>query len=379
MMRSNKQIISGCTPADQEFMRRALDLALRGRGNTAPNPMVGAIIVKNDDIVGQGYHARAGEPHAEVIALRDAGFRARGGTLYCTLEPCCHWGRTPPCTRAVIEAGIRRVVIGTLDPSDKVGGRGAEELREAGLEVAVGCLHDEARRINEFFNTFHELGRPFITIKWAMTLDGRSGTDSNHSRWISNETSREHVHQLRAEHDAILIGIGTVLADDPMLNVRLKNYSGRQPKRIVLDGDLSIPRRARMLRERNGGEVFVVTTEHAPDEKRKALEEDGHRVVVIEGKRRLIDMKQLAGYLATEEILSVLSEGGRQVQTALIRQGLADKVYAYVSPKIVGGKALRSPVEDLGLVTMDQAIEIKRPRWMTFDDDACLEGYLRDI
>lgn len=378
-MKTTKPIATGCSAADQEFMRRALELALRGRGATSPNPMVGAVVVKGDDIVGQGYHARAGEPHAEVIALRDAGFRARGGTLYCTLEPCCHWGRTPPCTRAVIESGIRRVVIGTLDPSDKVGGRGAEELKDAGLDVAVGCLNEEARRINEFFNTFHELGRPFITIKWAMTLDGRSGTDSNHSRWISNEVSREHVHRLRAEHDGILIGIGTVLADDPMLNVRLPEYKGRQPKRIVLDGDLSIPRRARMLRERNGGEVMIITTEYAPEEKKKALEEDGHRVIVLEGKRRLIDMKQLAGYLKTEEMLSVLSEGGRQVQTALIRHGLADKIYAYVSPKIVGGKALRSPVEDLGFVTMDQAIEIKRPKWTTFEDDACLEGYLRDV
>lgn len=360
-------------------MRLALQLAARARGQTSPNPMVGAVVVKGGQIIGQGFHERAGEPHAEIMALRDARAQAKGATLYTSLEPCCHYGRTPPCTKAVIEAGIKRVVIGALDPSKRVGGKGAAELREAGMDVEIGCLYEESRRLNEFFILYHELNRPFITIKWAMTLDGRTGTDSNNSRWITNEASREHVHRLRAEHDAILIGIGTIVADDPMLNVRLPGYAGRQPKRIILDGDLTIPRRARVLRERGGGEVLIVTTNYAAIEKRRALEEDGHRLVVLEGRRRLIDMKQLTDFLATEEIISVLSEGGRQVQTALIKQGLADKLYAYIAPKVVGGRALRSPVEGLGLVAMDQAITIKRPRWIPFEEDMCLEGYLRDV
>ena len=212
-----------------------------------------------------------------------------------------------------------------------------------------------------------------------MTVDGRTGSDSNHSRWISNESSRRYVHQLRGEHDAVLIGIGTILADDPMLNVRLDNYDGAQPKRIILDGGLSIPRRARVLRERHGGEVIIVTTAHASEAERGELEEAGHRVVVLPGRRRLIDVRQLMEFLAREQIIAVLCEGGRQIQTALLQEGAVDKIVAFVSPKIVGGSLVRSPVEDLGLTSMDQAIQLKRTRWITFDDDICLEGYVRNL
>ncbi len=360
-------------------MRNALTLALRGRGRTSPNPMVGAVVVKEGKIVGRGHHARAGEAHAEIVALTEAGEESLGATLYCSLEPCCHYGRTPPCTRAIIEAGVKRVVVPILDPNKKVNGKGATELREAGIEVEVGCLAEEARRLNEFFVVFHELARPFVTVKWAMTLDGRTGTDSNHSRWISNEASRRYVHQLRSLHDAILIGIGTILADDPMLNVRLENYTGPQPSRIVVDGDLSIPRRAKMLRERNAGPVILVTTPYASKEARTALEKDGHRVVVLPGKRRLIDIRQLLDFLAGEQIISVLAEGGRQIQTALMKQGLVDKVVAFVSPKIIGGTELRNPLEGLGLMTMDQAVVLKDSKWTAFDEDMCVEGYLRKI
>ncbi|MBI1785536.1 bifunctional diaminohydroxyphosphoribosylaminopyrimidine deaminase/5-amino-6-(5-phosphoribosylamino)uracil reductase RibD [Candidatus Sumerlaeota bacterium] len=367
------------TKADETFMRNALALAEKARGRTSPNPMVGAVIVKDGRIVGHGFHAKAGDPHAEVIALTEAGEHAAGAALYCNLEPCCHFGRTPPCTKAVIEAGIVRVVAGMVDPNKKVAGKGIAELRAAGIEVEIGCLEREARRLNEFFVAFHTLGRPFVTIKWAMTLDGRTGSDTNHSRWISNEASRRYVHQLRAQHDAILIGIGTILADDPMLNVRLENYDGRQPIRVVIDGDLSIPRRAKMLRERNAGPVILVTTPYAPEETRKALEADGHRVVVLPGKRRLIDVGQLMEFLAGEKILSVLAEGGRQIHTSLLSHQLADKIVAFISPKIIGGSELRSPVEALGLSKMDQALQILHPRWLGFDEDICLEGYLREV
>lgn len=364
---------------DEIHMQEALALAERGRGRTSPNPMVGAVVVAGGKVVGRGFHAKAGEPHGEAIALAEAGSLTRGGTLYCTLEPCCHHGRTPPCTAAVIASGVSRVVVGTEDPSEKVGGKGIAELRAAGLRVDVGCLRDQARRLNECFNTFHELKRPFVTIKWAMTLDGRTGTDSNHSRWISNEASRRYVHVLRAEHDAVLIGIGTILADDPMLNVRIEGYDGPQPRRIIVDGDLSIPRRARVLRERGGGEVIIVTTPHAREEAKKALEDEGARVVVLKGHQRLIGMAPLMEFLASEQILSVLSEGGRQIQTSLLRENLVDKVVAFVSPKLIGGKALRSPVEDLGFLNMDQSLNLLRPRWHPFDEDICLEGYLREV
>jgi len=360
-------------------MREALALAKEARWQTSPNPMVGAVIVKGGKIVGRGYHARAGEPHAERVALLDAGAESKGATLYCNLEPCCHHGRTPPCTDAIIGAGIKRVVAGMVDPNEKVRGKGVEALRAAGIQVHPGCLEPEARYLNEFFIMFHELRRPFVTIKWAMTLDGRTSTDTNDSRWISNESSRRYVHELRAQHDAILIGIGTVLADDPMLNVRLDDYAGRQPLRVVIDGDLSIPRRARMLREHKAGPVLLVTTPYAPEAARKALEDDGHRVVVLPSRRRLVNLKNLMDFLREEKIISVLAEGGRQIHTALIHKDLADKVVAFVSPKVIGGSLLRSPVEGLGISMMEQSIVLKHAKWRAFDEDLCLEGYLHDV
>jgi diaminohydroxyphosphoribosylaminopyrimidine deaminase/5-amino-6-(5-phosphoribosylamino)uracil reductase len=363
---------------DEKWMREALELATRGRRYVSPNPMVGAIVVRNGEAVGCGYHARYGEAHAEVVAFRDAGERSKDATLYVTLEPCCHQGKTPPCIEAVIASGVKRVVVAMLDPSEKVSGKGVASLKAAGMTVEVGCLEEEARRLNEFFRTFHTLGRPFVTVKWAMTLDGRTGSDSNHSRWITNAASRRYVHEIRADHDAVVIGIGTILADDPMLNVRLENYEGQQPKRIIIDGDLSIPRRARLLRTQQAGEVILVTTIHAAEDAIKALEEEGHRVVILPGKRRLIDIKELMAFLAREKFLSVLAEGGRQIHTAMLRAEVVDKIVAFVAPKIIGGRMLRSPVEDLGLSLMDKALQLKRPRWRVFEEDICLEGYVRE-
>lgn len=364
---------------DEMWMREALELASRGRRKVSPNPMVGAVVVRRDEAVGRGWHERYGEAHAEVMAFGEAGERAKDATLYVTLEPCCHHGKTPPCSEAVIKAGVKRVVVATVDPSAKVAGKGVEALLAAGIQVEVGCLEDEALRQNEFFHTFHTLGRPFVTVKWAMTLDGRTGTDSNHSRWITNEASRTYVHEIRADHDAVVIGIGTILADDPMLNVRLDHYEGRQPKRIIIDGDLSIPRRARVLRTKQAGEVILVTTRHAEKRDIEALEEEGHRVVVLPGRRRLIGIAELMEFLAEEKILSVLAEGGRQIHTAMLKADVVDKIVAFVAPKIIGGRMLRSPVEDLGLTMMDKALELKHARWRAFDEDICLEGYLREL
>lgn len=365
--------------ADENFMRNAVSLAAKGKGKVSPNPLVGAVVVNGGKIVGRGWHARLGGPHAEAAALEAAGEASLGSTLYCTLEPCCHHGRTPPCTQALIDAGVKRVVVGAGDPSPKVDGKGVELLRAEGIEVDVGCLVEESRRVNEFFLVRHELGRPFVTLKWAATLDGRTAADSNDSRWITNEASRNFVHELRAEHDCVLAGIGTILADDPMLNVRVPRYKGRQPKRVIVDGDLSIPRRARVLRSKDGGEVIIVTTSHARPEAVKDLESDGHTVVVLPSRRRLIKMDKLLEYLAERDFVSVFAEGGRQIHTSLIRAGCADKLYAFMAPKIVGGQLLRSPVEDLGVRSMDEALQIKRPRWHAFGDDICLEGYLRDV
>lgn len=364
---------------DQSYMQMALALAAKGRGRTSPNPMVGCVIVNQGNVVGRGFHARFGEAHAEVMALSEAGEQAAGATMYATLEPCAHVGKTPPCVDALIEAGIERVVAAMEDPHEIVKGRGFERLRAAGIKVEVGCLEAEARRLNEFFVVFHEQHRPFVTIKWAMSLCGRTAHDTGESHWISNRLSREYGHRLRSQHDAVMVGIGTVLADDPMLNVRLPNYTGSQPKRVVVDGDLSIPTRARLLRERGSSEIILFTTPLAKPEMIQHFEREGCRVVVIPSRRRLIDMRQLMDELAKMGIQSILVEGGRQIHTSLLTLNLVDKVVAFISPKVIGGMQLRTPVEDLGLSSIKEALTLRDVKWQNFDDDLCIEGYLRDI
>ncbi|MCE5228352.1 bifunctional diaminohydroxyphosphoribosylaminopyrimidine deaminase/5-amino-6-(5-phosphoribosylamino)uracil reductase RibD [bacterium] len=372
-------LVSNFSRNDLSYMQMALTLAARGRGHTSPNPMVGAVVVKDGTVVGRGFHARAGDHHAEVVALREAGELAAGSTLYVTLEPCVHHGKTPPCHRAVIEAGVKRVVAAMADPNPLVGGKGIEALKQAGIHVEVGCLGDQARRLNEFFVTYHELGRPFMSLKWAMSLCGRTAHDSGQSRWISCAESRDHGHRLRALHDAVMVGIGTVLMDDPMLNVRLPGYDGQQPKRIVIDGDLSMPTRARLLRERRKGEVILFTTPFAKPAQIDFFENEGCRVIVIPSKRRIIDLQLVVQELHRLGVMSVLVEGGRQIHTALIQKGLADKVHVFLAPKLIGGCQLRNPVEDLGIGDMDHALMLNDMTIQNIGTDICIEGYLRKI
>jgi diaminohydroxyphosphoribosylaminopyrimidine deaminase/5-amino-6-(5-phosphoribosylamino)uracil reductase len=364
---------------DQSYMQMALTLAARGRGRTSPNPMVGAVIVRDGAVVGRGFHMKAGQEHAETIALREAGELAQGATLYVNLEPCAHEGRTPPCAQAVIEAGIGRVVVAIVDPNPLVGGKGLEALRAAEIPTAVGCLQKQARQLNEFFVTRHEQGRPFVTVKWAMSLCGRTAHDSGQSRWVSNASSREQGHRLRAQHDGVMVGIGTVLSDNPMLNVRLPNYDGQQPKRVVIDGNLSTPTQARLLREREKGEVIIFTSQFAKPERVKEFEALGCRVVVIPSRRRVINLRRVLQELATMDLVSVLIEGGRQIHTSLLTMGLVDKVVAFVSPKLIGGRLMRTPVEDLELPDLDKALVLRDLKWQNFGDDLCIEGYLREI
>lgn len=360
-------------------MQMALSLAARGRGHTSPNPMVGAVLVNKGVVVGRGFHARAGEAHAEIVALREAGERAAGATLYVTLEPCAHHGRTGPCADAVIDAGIERVVAAMEDPNPMVQGKGFARLREAGLRVDVGCLQAESRRLNEFFVVFHEQQRPFVTIKWAMSLCGRTAHDNGQARWISNAESREYGHRLRSQHDAVMVGIGTVLQDDPMLNVRLPNYTGQQPRRVIIDGDLSIPTRARLLRERDKGEVIIFTTPFAKPEMKTYLEQEGCRIITLPSRRRIMDMRRVLTELSNLGVQSLLVEGGRQIHTSLISMGLADKIVAFIAPRVIGGEHLRSPIEDLGITSIEKALTLSETRWQTFGDDLCLEGYLRRV
>lgn len=325
-------------------MRLALRLAAKGRGRTSPNPLVGAVVVSGGRIVGQGYHHRAGGPHAEIHALHDAGRRAAGATLYLTLEPCVHLKkRTPPCVPTVIQAGVRRVVIAMSDPNPLVNGKGIRALRRAGVRVEVGRLQAEAERLNEAYSHRVRTGRPFVTLKAAMTLDGKIAAAGGESQWITGEASRQDAHRLRADSDAILVGIGTVLADDPRLTVRLIERRARserrpQPLRVVLDSRLRFPLGARMLKAPAGGPVVVVTTATASERRGAALEQKGVQVVRVQGSISGVSLRHAVRALASLGINRLLVEGGGEVNAAFLKAGLVDRVVLYVAPKLLGGR-----------------------------------------
>lgn len=362
--------------ADRSHMARALELAARGRGLVSPNPMVGAVYVRDGRIIGEGYHKRSGESHAEVEALNDAGGDVSGATLYVTLEPCNHHGRTPPCTAQIIEKQIARVVVAHADPNPLMAGSSFSHLEKAGISVEVGLLEKEARRLNEAFITFHELQRPFMVLKWAMTMDGRIAAMTGQSRWISNEQSRSYVHQIRSDVDAVMVGIGTVLQDNPMLNVRLDHYEKRQPKRIIVDGNLRIPAKAKVLTATPPGDCIIATTEFAPEAKAERLRQDGHHVLVMKGRRGLIDLRQLTHQLTQFDIQSVLCEGGSAMHGSLVRARLVDKVIAFMAPKIVGGEDGKTPISGWGVSSMHEALSLEEVSIRTFETDVCLEGYV---
>jgi diaminohydroxyphosphoribosylaminopyrimidine deaminase/5-amino-6-(5-phosphoribosylamino)uracil reductase len=363
------------TVQDLEYMCQALELAARARGYTSPNPMVGAVLVKDGRVVGQGYHKQAGQPHAEVEALRVAGAEAKGATLYVNLEPCCHTGRTPPCTDALIQAGVKRVVAAMPDPNPKVAGQGIEILRAQGIEVEVGLCEKDALRLNEAFCTFHRFKRPFVVAKWAMTLDGRTSADNGSSQWISNEASREYVHRVRASLDAVGVGVGTVFFDDPELNVRLPGYEGPQPRRVIFDGSLRVPLAAKCL-SAGGGQPLIVCSPDADETRLKRLRDAGYTVAVSPGRGRVVDLKETFEMLCEYNILSILVEGGRQLHTSLLSAGLADKVIVFVAPKIIGGRLNTSPVDALGIDSMTEALELRDVQVHAFGCDACIEGYI---
>lgn len=357
-------------------MKIALELAARAAGRTAPNPMVGAVVVKDGKVVGQGYHARAGTPHAEIHALGEAGGEARGATLYVTLEPCCHHGKTGPCTEAVIEAGISRVVAAMTDPNPLVAGKGLERLREAGIEVVSGLLEEEARSLNEVFVKYITTRRPFVVLKAAMTLDGKIATRSGDSRWITGAPAREYVHRLRDRYDAILVGVNTVLADNPSLTTRLPGGDGRDPVRIVLDSAARTPPGARIITQDSRAPVIIAVTAGAPGERVKALEEAGARVIIQNQKHGRVDIPALLRALASMDITSLLVEGGGQVHASFLESGAADKVVWFIAPKLIGGVSAPGPVSGRGVELLAEAIRVERVNVKSFGDDICVEGYL---
>ncbi len=361
---------------DTAFMARALALARRAAGRTSPNPLVGAVVVKDGRVVGEGYHQKAGTPHAEVHALAAAGTGARGATLYVTLEPCSHHGRTPPCTEAILAAGVRRVVAAVQDPNPRVAGRGFERLREAGVEVTAGVLEEEARRLNEAFFVYVTAGRPFVAMKTAMTLDGKIATACGESRWISGEASRALAHRLRSELDAVMVGIGTALADDPQLTARPPGTASRDPVRIVVDSALRLPPDARLLQLDSPAPTWVATTERAPAERRRALEAAGAEVLVLPERDGRVDLAALMAELGRREVTSVLLEGGATLNAAALAAGVVDKVLCFVAPKVVGGAAAPGPVGGPGVERLAGAWRVERLAAEAVGEDILLTGYL---
>ena len=333
---------------DARFMRRALGLAERGRGLTSPNPMVGAVVAHGEEIVGEGFHERAGGPHAEVVALAAAGSRSRGATLYVTLEPCAHQGRTPPCAAAVIAAGIRRVVAASVDPNPRVSGRGLAELRAAGVEVADPILTAEAQRQNRAFVTAMRRGRPHVTLKAAMTLDGRIADLHGESKWITGEAARATAHRLRSESDAIVVGVGTVLRDDPALTVRLDRPWPREPYRVVLDTGARTPAGARVISAGTPARTLVITGQDANPARVAALTAAGASVVPVAAADGHCDLRAALAALVEREVRAVLIEGGGEVHGAFLDAGLVDRVAVFVAPRLLGGREAISVIEGAG-------------------------------
>ena len=358
---------------DERWMKRALHLAEKGRGRTSPNPMVGAVIVKKGIVIGEGYHAKAGEAHAEIIALRKAGEEAKGSTLYLNLEPCTHYGRTPPCAPVIIEAGVRRVVIGIEDPNPLIKGKGMESLRKAGLEVKVGILEKECQKLNEAFYKYIVKREPFVILKVAATLDGRIATRDGESKWISGETSRRFVHRLRDQVDGVVVGIGTILKDDPMLTARVRG--GRDPLRVVLDSRLRIPEDAKVIKV-DPSKTMIATTELAARDKRQRLEKMGVQILILDSKHERISLKPLLSKLGEMGIMSLLVEGGSQVNSSFLDEGLIDKLLLFLSPKLIGDDQAIGIFGGKGVTRLKDAVHLRELRVRRIGGDILIEGYV---
>ncbi len=388
---------------DQDYMKRAIELAQKGVGWTAPNPMVGAVVVKDGRIIGEGYHRKYGELHAERNALAACTEDPTGATLYVTLEPCCHYGKTPPCTEIILEKKIARVVIGSRDPNPKVAGKGARILRERGLQVEEDFMRDACDALNPVFFHYITTGLPYVVMKYAMTIDGKIATRTGASRWITGENARAHVHQLRGSYAAIMAGIGTVLADDPMLNCRMEG--GHQPLRVICDSRLRIPEDSRIMRSAEEYPTLIVCSERimtasdsangSPNgnlskerndnlephdnlvenlmQKKSTLESMGARVWLLPEKDGHIDLRELMKRLGEEKIDSILIEGGGTLNQSALEAGIVRHVYAYIAPKILGGRDAKTPVEGLGAALPDHAAKLRLGKVSVLLSDILLE------
>lgn len=351
----------------------ACRLALKAAGRTSPNPMVGAVLVRGGKIIATGFHRIAGEDHAEIVALKRVGSKAKGATLYINLEPCSHYGRTPPCSQALIRAGVKEVVAGMMDPNPLVGGRGFRELKRAGIKVRVGLLEEECRTLNEAFIKYVTRRLPFVTLKLAASLDGKIAAVTGDARWISSETSRRMVHKLRNQVDAIVAGVGTVLADDPQLTCRIPN--GRNPWRVILDSRLRIPLAASLLRQTDPERSIIVTSDRSSRQRVRAIESLGAQVWRLRLRRGKIPWTAILRKLAAKDVLSVMIEGGATTAAWALREKAVDKIMLFYGPIILGGDG-RVMIDALGVKRVGQALRVQRTRVRKSGTDTLVSGYL---
>lgn len=357
--------------SDKEYMQIALQFAKKGCGWVAPNPMVGAIVVKNGEIIGQGWHEKYGEPHAERNALASCTEPPQGATMYVTLEPCCHHGRQPPCTDAIIEAGIKEVVIGSRDPNPLVAGKGIQLLEAHGIEVREDILRQECDRLNEVFFHYIQTKRPFVVMKYAMTLDGKIAAYTGASRWITGKTARNHVQKQRHRYSAIMVGVGTVLADNPMLTCHLPG--GKNPVRIICDTRLSTPTAAQVVMTAKQVPTILATC-CADREKQLVYEKAGCRILCLEEQDQHVNLQQLMDRLGQEQIDSILLEGGGTLNWAALKSGIVQKVQAYIAPKLMGGQTAKTPIEGMGVLSPSGAFPLKNSVITPLGEDFLIES-----
>ncbi len=356
---------------EKQYMYRALELAKRGYGYINPNPCVGAVIVKYDQIIGEGWHQKYGGAHAEINAFDSCKESAEGATLYVTLEPCCHYGKTPPCTEAIVKNGIKRVIIGCLDPNPLVSGNGAHYLRNHGIEVVTGVLEEECRKSNEIFFHFIKNKTPFITMKYAMTLDGKIATVTGQSKWITERIAREEVHRERNRYMAIMTGVDTVIKDDPLLTCRIEG--GRNPLRIICDTSLRTPLESQIVKTAKEVRTIIATC-CEEKEKKLAFEQQGCEVMVIQKKAGKVDIMELFHRLGEDGIDSILLEGGATLNYSVIKEQAVHKVQAYISPKILGGKDAKTPVEGEGISNLSDCLKLRNTKVIPMGTDYLIEG-----
>ncbi|MCR1950037.1 bifunctional diaminohydroxyphosphoribosylaminopyrimidine deaminase/5-amino-6-(5-phosphoribosylamino)uracil reductase RibD [Clostridium sp. DSM 100503] len=360
---------------DKKYMQLAIDLAKNGKGKVNPNPLVGAVIVKNRKVIGQGYHKKYGGNHAEIEAINNSTESVEGATIYVTLEPCYHYGKTPPCVDKLISSKISRVVIGSLDPNPLVSGKSIDKLKQVGIEVNVGVLEEECFRLNEVFMKYIKTKKPYVVLKSAISLDGKIATKTGESKWITGEISRLKVHELRNELSAIMIGINTVLQDDPSLTCNINN--GRNPIRIIVDSNLRIPLDSKILKNSHNYKTIIATTKDADLKKKKLIEELGAEVLIIKSLNNKVDLNDLMIKLGELKIDGILLEGGGELNFSALKAEIVDKVMIFIAPKIIGGRNSKTSIEGEGINLLSESYKIYNLKTENLGEDILLTGYIK--